>query len=220
MSLAPFFYFSEFCAVEPTFGIYKIDRLRANSGPNSHPTTQHSPRMSARLFAVIAAAAAVLTFVAFVFPQAGAAAMVLVIAGALTRAVAVWPLRAVPGGAGPAPRLAGIVYAFIAAELLIILLTVAGIGLGPSLGGVAPGAAAWLSTIGWLVYGLIWSYAGLRFAILTGWTRAFAIMVMIAGLLWITVIGMIAWPFVAAAAYLCLAIGLWRGLSMPAPSPA
>jgi len=169
--------------------------------------------MALRFFSAIAAVAALLTLVQYTVPLSGAGStMAMAIFAGCARALAPWPLwrRSASGNALSTLRVAYPL--FVAGEAALLALVATGVGVGPAFGDVAPGGSAWAATAGWLAIGSLWCIFGYSALRIAGrpWVTAFAATVLVAGILWLTVIGLILWPFVVAAGYVCLAVAHQR----------
>ena len=159
----------------------------------------------ARLTAGMAVIAAVLTVAAFLAPEmafslavaaGGARGLVMVgLAQDMHRHFGAWSLR-------------WFAWLMALAEAAMLLMTAIGVPVEPHLGieGVTSDVAASAQLIGfgvWLFYGIATFALGVRGATQPRY-RGFAIFLIGAAVSWFLVVGILAWPFILAAALLAL----------------
>lgn len=151
--------------------------------------------------------AAIVTVVSFMSPGA---AFELAVAGGVLRALVLVGLghdMAVHVGVW---RMRWFAYLMAALEAAFVILTLANIPVEAHFGvdGVAT-ASATVHTVGflvWIAYGIAALAMGI---VVTGAPRyrLFGILMIVSAVAWLLVLGILAWPFIIAAAYLALA---WR----------
>lgn len=157
-----------------------------------------------------AVVAAVVTVSSFLSPEQ---AFDLAVAGGVLRALVLVGLghdMAIHVGVWRMRRFA---YLMAVLEAAFVVLTVTGIPVEPHFGvdgvAVAPPAVHTLGFVVWLLYGVATLALGIA---VTGSRRyrLFGILTIVAAVAWLLTLGVLAWPFILAAAYLAIAYRLLR----------